>query len=141
MRHHRLAFLLSHVLVLMLGATLAQAQAPKLVSAASRMAHGGATFDVALPLTGASGIESRSLAGGMTIVLSFDRPVRGGTTTVSAGTATVDGKAAVAGNTITVRLAAVANKQEIELTLTNVAGGGRATAGPIRIRARTLEGD
>ena len=104
MKHHRLAILLSHVIVLMLGgATLAWGQAPRLISAASRMEHGGKSHDVALPLTGASGIESRNLAGGLTLVLNFDRPIRGAAAAVSAGRATIDGKAAVSGNTLFLR--------------------------------------
>jgi uncharacterized protein (DUF1800 family) len=142
MMHHRLAILVSHVLVLMLGgATLAWAQAPRLVSAASRMAHGGASHDVALPLTGASGIEPRNVAGGLTLVLSFDRPIRGGTAAVSAGVATIDGKGAVSGNTMTIRLSKVANRQALEVTVTDVTGGGRAGAPPVAVRLRTLEGD
>ena len=139
MKCHRLAFLGFPLVVLMLGATLAWGQSPRLVSAASRMTHGGgAAFDVALPLSGASGIESRGLANGLTLVLSFDRPVSGGTAAVTAGTATVDGKVGASGNTLTVRLTGVANAQELQVTVT---GGGRGALAPVVVRLRTLEGD
>jgi RHS repeat-associated protein len=95
---------------------------PVLLSAVSRMTHGDAgTFDVNLPLSGAPGIEMRG-GTSYTIVLTFDRLVLADTsTTVAAGIGTV-GTATFNGNTATISLSGVADRQTITLELDNVVG-------------------
>ena len=89
MKHHRLATRCgrSIVTLLVLIATYARVDAAQLLNAASRMTHGKASYDVALPLSGASGIESRSAANGLTLVLTFDQPVNPSGVSVTAGKA------------------------------------------------------
>lgn len=140
MAHRQFAIVLSQVLVLAL-AGMASAQAPKLVTAASRVAHGNSAFDVALPLKGASGIEGRDLSKGLSLVLSFDRPISGSSATISAGVATLSGKPAFAGNVMIINLTGVANAQELAVTISGAVGPGGTKAGPLVVRLRTLEGD
>lgn len=141
MAHRRLALLWSHLFLLTFAAALSQAQAPRLISAASRMSHGSAAYDVALPLSGASGIECRSTAKGLTLVLDFDRTISGARADITSGTAQIDGKPTVAGNTMTIRLSAVANAQELAIAISNVAGQASGKSQPIVLKLRTLEGD
>jgi len=71
------------LLIVGLSAVPAWAAPPQLNSAVSRMNHGTAgTFDVQLPLNGPSGIECRTIARGLTIVLSFNQRVVGGTASI-----------------------------------------------------------
>src|ERR1700736_1131891 len=95
---------------------------PALVSAVSRKTHGGAgTFVVNLPLSGAPGIEMRG-ASNYTIVLTFDRNVSADTsTTVAAGVGTVS-STTFSGNTATVSLSGVSDRQTITVELDNVVG-------------------
>src|SRR4029450_2489269 len=56
-----------------------------LVSAASRVTHGGAgSFDISMPLAGPSGIEDR-ITSNYTAVFTFDMPVTSGTWSVAGG--------------------------------------------------------
>src|SRR5947208_3593996 len=60
-----------------------------LLSAASRLTHGGAgTFDIAMPLTGTSGVEDRT-SGTYNAVFTFDGAVTSGDVLAVGGTATV----------------------------------------------------
>ena len=60
-----------------------------LLSAASRLTHGAAgTFDIAMPLTGTSGVEDRS-SSTYNAVFTFDGPVTSGEVTVLSGTTVV----------------------------------------------------
>lgn len=94
-----------------------------LAGAVSRLTHGSAgTFDVNLPLSGAPGIESRNVNGSYTIVLTFDRPVISGTATLAAGVGTVGALPTFSGNTATVQLSGVADRQTITVELDNVVG-------------------
>jgi RHS repeat-associated protein len=95
---------------------------PVLISAVSRLTHGSAgTFDVNLPLTDAPGIEMRSGAN-YTLVLTFDRNVLSDTsTTIAAGIGTV-GSTTFNGNTATVSLSGVSDRQTITVELDNVVG-------------------
>jgi RHS repeat-associated protein len=98
---------------------------PTLVSAASRIMHGSyGPFDVNLPLTGAPGIEMRSPgSGNYTLILSFDRTVLAATSTsIASGVATVSGLASFSGNTATVQLTGVADRQTVIVELDNVTG-------------------
>src|SRR5678815_3147386 len=80
-------------------ASAAYSAPPQLLSAVSRMTQGASSFDIQLPLSGGTGIECRSLANQLTLVLTFDQPVVSGNAGVTPGSAVVNG---FAGNTMTV---------------------------------------
>lgn len=98
---------------------------PILTSAASRLTHSFAgSFDVNLPLSGAPGIEMRraGATGAYQLVLTFDRNVLSDTsTTVAAGVGSVS-STTFSGNTATVQLSGVADRQTITVELDNVVG-------------------
>jgi uncharacterized protein (DUF1800 family) len=121
----------------------AVAAPPVLTCAVSRMSHGSSgTFDVQLPLTaGGTGIECRDTGSGVTVVLSFNQVVTGGTAKVSAGKATLDGNPAFAQNTMTVKLGGVADGQTITLDLSDVTNGGGETLPAAGVTFRTVRGD
>lgn len=115
---------------------------PTLLTAVSRMTHGSAgVYDVQLPLSGGSGIECRSVANGMLLVMTFDQPVTSGSATVSAGTATLSGTPTFSNYTMSVALTAVANDQAVAITLNNVTNAGGETLSSIAVPFRTLLGD
>ncbi len=109
--------------------------APMLVSAASRLTHGGGagTFDVPLPLDG-SGVEPRDAGGNFTAVLTFDQPMLSGSATVTAGIGSVTSVTAN-GNNILISLSGVTNQQRLTLTATNLtaAGGGVLSSASVQI--------
>jgi hypothetical protein len=92
-----------------------------LVSAASRLTHGPAgTFDIAMPLSGTSGVECRS-ATTYNAVFTFDSPVTSGEVTVTAGTATV-GAITFSGNSMTAQLTGVTAAEVVTLHTQNING-------------------
>jgi hypothetical protein len=94
-----------------------------LVSAASRLTHGTAgTFDVAMPLTGTSGVEDRS-SSTYNAVFTFDAPVTSGEVTVLSGTATVGG-ISFSGNSMTAQLTGVTSAEVVTLHVQNINGDG-----------------
>ncbi len=104
------------------------APVPNLVSAASRLNHPGVgDFDVAMPLTGPTGVEDRQ-ASTYNIVLTFDQPVTSGTIAVTSGTASA-GSPTFSGNTMTVPLTGVTDSEVVGVTVNNLNGtGGTASA-------------
>src|SRR5258706_2123938 len=98
-------------ILVVLGATLSAQAQPAVVRVASRMSHGGNQFDIVMPQTGEGGIECRSLSAGVNVVVTFDKPVSGGSASVTAGTATVSGTPTFSGSTMTVALTGVTNAQ------------------------------
>ncbi len=123
-------------------AGVARATPPVLLSAVSRMAHGSAgNFDVQLPLTGGTGVECRSVANGLKVVLTFDQAVTGGTAAVTAGTATVVGAPTLATNTMTVALAGLADASAVTVTAANVTNAGGEVLASAAVPLRTLFGD
>ena len=96
---------------------------PVLTSAVSRLTHSFAgTFDLNLPLSGAPAVEMRNAAGAYNIVLTFDRNVLSDTsTTITSGVGTVS-STTFSGNTATVQLSGVSDRQTIILELDNVVG-------------------
>ena len=93
-----------------------------LVSAASRLTHGTAgTFDIAMPLTGTSGVEDRD-SSTYTAVFTFDTAVTSGSATVTGGTATA-GTPTFSGNEMRVPLTGVANVQNVTIHTSGVNGG------------------
>jgi hypothetical protein len=94
-----------------------------LVSAASRVTHGGAgSFDINMPLTGPSGIEDR-ITSNYTAVFTFGIPVTSGTVTVASGTATV-GAITFSGNEMRANLSGVADVQTVLLHTEDINGDG-----------------
>ena len=84
----------------------------------SRKVHGSAgTFDVSLPLSGTAGVENRS--GAHAIVATFNNPLAAGSATVPAAQGVV-ASTAVNGNTLTVNLSGVTDRQYISITLSDV---------------------
>jgi RHS repeat-associated protein len=79
-------------------------------------------FAIPLPLSGAPGIEMRTQGGTYTLMLTFDRPVVLGTATIASGVGTVNSLPSFSGNTATVQLSGVANRQTITVELDNVVG-------------------
>jgi hypothetical protein len=116
--------------------------APVLQSAASRKAHGGTNFDIALPLSGTAGVECRLVSGGMTIVFTFDKAIASASAAVSGGSATVLGAATPgAGNTLSVNLTSIANAQTITLSLSNIIASDGGTLASAAVSCRVLQGD
>jgi hypothetical protein len=95
-----------------------------LVSAASRLTHGTAgTFDIAMPLTGVSGVEDRS-SSTYNAVFTFNAPVTSGQVTVLSGTASV-GTISFSGNSMTAQLTAVTSAEVVTLRVQNINGDGQ----------------
>jgi hypothetical protein len=95
-----------------------------LLSAVSRLTHGAAgTFDIAMPLTGTSGVEDRS-SSTYNAVFTFDAPVTSGQVTVLSGTATV-GTISFSGNSMTAQLTGVTSAEVVTLRVQNINGDGQ----------------
>jgi hypothetical protein len=95
-----------------------------LLSAASRLTHGGAgTFDIAMPLTGISGVEDRS-SSTYNAVFTFDGAVTSGEVTVVSGSATV-GAISFSGNSMTAQLTGVTSAEVVTLRVQNINGDGQ----------------
>ncbi|HEY1583780.1 MAG TPA: sialidase family protein [Chthoniobacterales bacterium] len=93
-----------------------------LVSAASRLTHGSAgTFDIAMPLTGTSGVEDR-VAGSYLAVFTFDTAVTSGSASIVSGVGTA-GTPTFSGNNMLVPLNGVANEQILTIRISGVNGG------------------
>ena len=133
-----LSQLLAVSLALFCITSAAYSAAPQLVSAVSRMTQGASSYDIQLPLGGGTGVECRTLANGLTIVLTFDQAVVSGDAAVSAGTATVSG---FSDTTMTVTVAGLNDLQSVTLTVSNVANGAAETLASGAVTWRTLLGD
>src|SRR6476469_1061876 len=95
-----------------------------LLSAASRLTHGGAgTFDIAMPLTGSSGVENRA-SGTYNAVFTFDGAVTSGEVLAVGGSATV-GPISFSGNTMTAQLTGVTSAEVVTLRVQNINGDGQ----------------
>ncbi len=95
-----------------------------LQSAASRLTHGSAgSFDVAMPLTGVSGVENRS-SSSYNAVFTFDGAVSSGEVQVVSGTATV-GAISFSGNSMTAQLTGVTSAEVVTLRAQNINGDGQ----------------
>jgi hypothetical protein len=121
-------------------------------SVVSRKTHGGAgDFDINLPLSGTTGVESRS--GGATsdyqIVVTFAAPIAvtgtpqaevvGGTATVGSNGVANGGAVTISGNTVTIPLTGVTNAQTLSVRL-NAADNGANTA-DVLVPLSVLVGD
>ena len=95
-----------------------------LLSAASRLTHGGAgTFDIAMPLTGTSGVEDRS-SSTYNAVFTFDGAITSGEVQVVSGTATV-GAISFSGNSMTAQVTGVTSAEVVTLRVQNINGDGQ----------------
>jgi uncharacterized protein (DUF1800 family) len=115
------------LLIASLAATSAFA-APAITRVVSRMNHGGTPYDIPLPQVSPGGIECRSVAGGTTIVVTFDQPVDSGSAAVTGGTASL-GALTFNGATMSIPLSGVANVQTVTLALSDVANSGNPGGG------------
>jgi hypothetical protein len=93
-------------------------------SSVSRKMHGATVFDIALPLTGAAGVECRT--GGVNsnhqVIVTFPSAVSLTNASVTTGTGTVS-SFTVSGGQVTVNLTGVSNAQTIAITLFGVSDG------------------
>jgi hypothetical protein len=95
-----------------------------LLSAASRLTHGAAgTFDIAMPLSGTSGVECRS-ASTYSAVFTFDGAVTSANVSVVSGTATV-GTLSFSGNSVIAPVSGVTNPETVTLRVSNINGDGQ----------------
>jgi hypothetical protein len=115
--------------------------APAVVSAVSRKTHGGAgNFDIALPVTGAPGIESRigPVAGQHQIILTFASNVTVSSAIVTSGSGNV-ANFSPSGTQITVNLSGVADVQTLTIKLGSVSD--EVNSGDVFISMSVLPGD
>jgi uncharacterized delta-60 repeat protein len=111
-------------------------------TAVSRKIHGAVgTFDINLPLTGASGIECRS--GGANndyrVVFTFAGAVTFDSASITSGTGSVSSASGSGTTTITVDLTGVTNAQRITLTLAGVSNG--TSTADLGVQMGVLVGD
>jgi uncharacterized protein (DUF1800 family) len=137
-RSATLSQLLSFGLAFLFLASAAYSAPPQLLSAVSRMTQGTAAFDIQLPLSGGTGVECRTLANNLTIVLSFDQPIVSANASVTPGAAVVNG---FSGNTMTVQVNGIADSTAVALTVTDVTNGGAEVLPTASVNFRTLLGD
>ncbi len=114
----------------------------ELTNAVSRKSHGGTLFDIALPLTGAPGVECRTGGGSgdHTLVFTFTTNVVSGSASVTAGTGTA-GTATFSGNTMTVPLTGVTDVQMITVTLNGVTDAAAQVLPSTSVSMNVLLGD
>jgi hypothetical protein len=117
----------------------ANINAPNLVSATSRMTHGGSgTFDLPLSLNSRT-VEPRNGAGNFTIVFTFDQPVNSGSANVSPSGPSSN--ASFSGNSMIVSLSGVSDQQAFTVSANNVSGPGTATFVAASVDVGFLIGD
>jgi hypothetical protein len=127
--------------------------APTVSSAVSRQTHGAAgTFDIAMPLTGTSGVECRTsggtsdyslvvtFSGNVTVTGSPQAQVTSGTGCVGSG-GVCTGNVMVSGAVVTVPLTNIANVQVINVRINGVNGAADAPAVNVDIPMGILIGD
>ena len=128
--------------------------APAVTSAVSRKTHGAAgAFDIALPLTGTTGVECRTggatndytmvvtFAGNVTVTGSPQAQVTSGTGTIGSNGVSNGGNVTVAANVVTIPLTNVADQQTINVTLNGVNSAADEPAANIVIPMSRLLGD
>jgi hypothetical protein len=126
---------------------------PTVSSAVSRKVHGGAgTFDIAMPVTGSSGVESRTsggtndftlvvtFSGNVTVTGSPQAQVTSGAGCVGSG-GVCNGNVSVSGAVVTVPLTTIANRQVINVRIDGVNGAADAPATDFNIPMGFLIGD
>jgi hypothetical protein len=114
----------------------------QLTSVVSRKTHGAAgDFDVALPLSGSTGVECRTTGGNHTFVFTFSNDVVSGDASVTSGIGTVSGSPTFSGNTMIVNLTGVSDQQQITVTASNVMDTSGHTLSSAAVNAVILGGD
>ncbi len=111
-------------------------------SIVSRKTHGtSGTFDLALPTSGAAGIECRIAGASMShqLVLTFPGPVSASGLLVASNNNQASGTFSITGSVLTLNLTGVANAQTLGITFNNVAFG--ATQGSLALLFGVLLGD
>ena len=117
------------------------AGSPILSASASRKVHGAAgTFDLALASTPLDPTLEPRIGPAHTLVFVFDKPVVGGTATVTEGTATA-GTPAFGGNEMIVPLTGVPNQQYVTVSVSDVIATDGGTGGSGSVRVGFLLGD
>ncbi len=143
--HARRLSLIASFLVLVLFPSFALAL-PAVQRVASRVNHGATPYDIAMPQTGAGGIECRAIASlpatavATTIVVTFDGNVTGGSVAVTGGVASADAPT-FNGTQMLIPLKAVGNAQTVTLTLSDIADDQGGTLASATVFFRVLEGD
>jgi hypothetical protein len=120
---------------------LPTAPPPTLLAAVSRKIHSAAgAFDIALPLVGPAGVESRA-DGTLTLVFSFDREITAGAASVSSGSANITEPPVFAGNEVIVNVSDVTDIQTIVIQLTDLAGDSGGILPSVHIAVGILQAD
>ncbi len=112
-----------------------------LAGAVSRKWHGAAgPFDLPLSLAPATPTVESRLGPAATLVLNFDKPIASAAAAVTAGAATLQGTT-IAGSSVVLTLAGVANGQYVTLALADVTAVDGTTGGAASLRVGFLAGD
>jgi uncharacterized delta-60 repeat protein len=115
---------------------------PALTSAVSRKTHGAAgSFDVPLPLGGATGVEPRNTNGTHKLVFGFSADVVSGSAAITGGTGSIVGNPIFSGKTMTVDLTAVADVQKLTVTLSGVTTSTSQVLPDTAVSVNMLVGD
>ena len=119
----------------------AQATAPALQGAVSRMVHGSAgTFDLSLSLDTANPTTEPRRSPSQSIVLTFDKPIDAATVVILAGAATA-AVPTISGNNVTVGLSGVSDQQYLTIALSNVVAADGGVRDSAAVRIGFLAGD
>ncbi len=110
------------------------------VSVVSRKTHGGVgDFDLPLPLSGTTAVESRASGGTHKIVFTFPAAVTFSGAAVTSGTASTVSPSSPTSNVVVVDLAGVTDVQSITVTLFGVNDG--TNTNNVAARMRVIQGD
>jgi len=114
---------------------------PVLAGVVSRKLHAAAgSFDLPLSLAPTAPTVEPRQGPAATLVLSFDKPIASATAAVTAGAATLQGTT-IAGSSVILTLAGVADAQYVTLALANVTAVDGTTGGTASVRVGFLAGD
>jgi hypothetical protein len=114
---------------------------PVLASAVSRKVHGSAgTFDLPLSTVPTNPTTEPRQGPAQMIVFTFDKAISAATATITEGTASA-ATPTFSGNSVSVGLTGVSDRQYVTIALTNVASTDGGTGGSAGVRAGFLVGD
>jgi hypothetical protein len=117
-------------------------QALTLTSAVSRKTHGGIDHDIPLNLSGTPTVECRNSGGNHQLVFAFANDIAAGNISLTTQTGgSISGSPSFSGNTITVNLTGVADKQTITVTLDNVTDNFAQVLPTTEVKMSILGGD
>jgi hypothetical protein len=124
-----------------LSLTAVSVPAPVFQGTVSRKVHGVAgTFDLPLVNVPTNPTTEPRTGPSHTLVFTFDKPITGASASVSEGAATLAAPT-FSGNTVTVALSNVTNKQYVTVALSNVTSSDGGTGGIGSVRVGFLLGD